>query len=55
MEYIIMFVTHILKTVHYFIVAGFPDIPIALLPEAAEAFFWQTVKLAEIYAAMIFK
>lgn len=53
MEYLIMFVTHIFKTAEYFIVEGLPSIPMDKLPEAAEAFLWQSLKLLGIYLSVL--
>ena len=52
MEYAIMFVTHLIKSAHYFIVEGIPTVPITQIPEAIEALFWQLLKMAEIYASL---
>ena len=54
MEYAIMFVTHLIKTAHYFIVEGIPTVPVSQIPEAIEALFWQTAKITEIYMSMFF-
>lgn len=53
MEYAIMFVTHLIKTAHYFLVEGIPTVPVEQIPEAIEALFWQSLKIAEIYATLI--
>ena len=53
MEYIIMFISHIIKTAAYIAAAGFPEIPLEQLPAAAEAFIFNVVKLAEIYVSML--
>ncbi len=53
MEYIIMFILHTIKSAAYFAAAGFPKIPLEQLPAAAEAFIFNVVKLAEIYASML--
>lgn len=53
MEYIIMFISHIVKTAAYFAVTGFPEIPLEQLPAAAEAIIFNVVKLAEIYSSML--
>lgn len=52
MEYIIMFILHIIKTAEYFAVSGLPEIPPEQLPAAIEGFILNLVKLAEIYASM---
>ena len=52
MEYAVMFVTHLIKIAQYFIVEGIPTVPVAHIPEAIEALFWQSLKLAEIYASL---
>ena len=54
MEYIIMMVTHLIKTAAFFAVNGFPEIQIEHIPEAIEALFWQTAKITEIYMSMFF-
>ena len=53
MEYAIMFVTHLLKTAHYFMVEGIPTVPVEQIPEAIEAMFWLSVKMAEKYASTL--
>ena len=53
MEYIIMFISHIVKTAAYIAVTGFPEIPLEQLPAAAEAIIFNVVKLAEIYASIL--
>lgn len=53
MEYIILIITHILKSAEFFITEGLPNIPIDALPEATEAFVFNLVKLVEIYLSTI--
>ena len=53
MEYIIMFISHIVKTAAYIAVAGFPEIPLEQLPAAIGGFILNLVKLAEIYASIL--
>lgn len=53
MEYIIMFITHILKTIEYFTIEGFPEIPLDALPETAEAIAFNFLKLIQIYLSVI--
>ncbi len=79
MEYIVMFISHIFKTTHYWLTVvtapelhpeidypelaeliippleAIPDLITKYLPAAAEALFWQTAKLAEIYLSVIIK
>ena len=38
-EYAIMFVTHLIKTAHYFIIEGIPTVSVGQIPEAIEALF----------------
>ena len=52
MEYIIMFIFHIIKTAEYFAISGLPEIPLEQLPAAVEGFIFNVIKLAEIYASM---
>ena len=52
MNYLIMFVTHLIKTAHYFLVEGIPTIPVGQIPDAIEAFFWQSLKIFEIYMSL---
>lgn len=52
MNYLIMFVTHLIKTAHYFIVEGIPKVSIGQIPDAIEAFFWQSLKIFEIYMSL---
>ena len=53
MEYLIMFVTHYFKAAEFFIIEGIPSIPLDKLPEAAEAFIWQSLKLLGIYLSVL--
>lgn len=48
-----MFITHIIKTVEYFAVEGFPEITLDMLPEVIQAVIFNTAKLLTIYAAML--
>ena len=52
MEYFAMFVSHLIKTAHYFIVEGMPEIPIEYIPEAIEGVVFNFIKLATIYFSM---
>ncbi len=52
MNYIILLITHIIKSAEYFIVEGLPNIPLNNLPEAAEAIAFNLLKLIEIYLSM---
>lgn len=47
-----MFFTHIVKTVEYFIIEGLPEITLDMLPEVIQAVIFNTAKLLTIYAAM---
>lgn len=49
MEYIIMLITHIFKTVEYFAIEGFPEITIEQLPYLAEALAYNFLKIMTIY------
>ena len=49
MEYISMFFTHFFKVIEYFVVEGLPEIPLNTLPEAAEALFFNIIKIVQIY------
>lgn len=51
--YFVMFISHIIKTVEYFAVAGFPEIPLEQLPAAVQAVIFNAAKLASIYFAML--
>lgn len=48
-----MFITHIIKTIEYFAVEGFPEITLDMLPEVIQAVIFNTAKLLTIYAAML--
>ena len=52
-EMLTMFITHILKSIDFFINSGLPEIPLDKLPEAAAALAWQIAKLAEIHFTII--
>lgn len=52
MEYIILIVSHLLKSTEFFITEGFPSIPLDTLPEAAAAFLFNLSKLFEIYISI---
>lgn len=47
-----MFITHIIKTIEYFAIEGFPEITLDMLPEVIQAVIFNTAKLLTIYAAM---
>ncbi len=49
MEYLIIFITHIIKSIDYFAVEGLPIIPLHQLPEAAEAIVFHLCKLITVY------
>lgn len=51
-EMLTMLITHILKSIDFFVNSGLPAID--KLPEAAAALAWQIAKLAEIYFAAFF-
>lgn len=44
-----MIITHILKSIEYFIIEGLPTFNI----ESIEALFWNIVKIVEIYLSII--
>ena len=48
-----MFVSHIFKTMEYFVIEGFPVVPIEHVPEAIEGFIFNTLKLITIYSSML--
>lgn len=48
-----MFITHIIKTIEYFAIEGFPEITLDMLPEVIEALIFNTAKLLTIYASML--
>ena len=47
-----MFITHIIKTVEYFLIEGLPEINLEMLPEVIQAIIFDLAKLLTIYAAM---
>ena len=51
LEMLAMLITHILKSIEFFVASGLPAID--KLPEAAAALAWQIAKLAEVYFAVI--
>ncbi len=53
MEYIILIITHILKSAEFFITEGMPRVPFDKLPEAAEALLFNLIKLVEIYTSIL--
>ena len=50
LEMLTMLITHILKSIDFFVNSGLPAID--KLPEAAAALAWQIAKLAEIYSSL---
>ena len=46
-----MMLTHILKSIEFFIVEGLPEISISI--ESIEALFWQFAKIIEIYLSIL--
>lgn len=48
-----MLLTHIIKTVEYFMIEGFPTITPDMIPEVIQALIFNTMKLATIYFAML--
>lgn len=52
MENFIMFITHIVKTVEYFAVEGFPTVPIEYIPEAIIGLGYNLLKILTIYASL---
>lgn len=53
MEYIMMFITHLLKVAEFYLVEGIPTIPFEQLIHVPEALFWQTLKILEIYLSIL--
>ena len=53
MEYIILIVTHIIKSAEFFIAEGLPEIPLNQIPDAAAALVFNFIKLVEIYLSAI--
>lgn len=53
MEMITMFISHCVKTVEYFVCTGLPDLSNYSLVELAQAWFWQTAKIIEIYISIL--
>lgn len=53
MEYLIMFVSHLIKSAEYFLVEGIPAVPIEHIPEAIEGVVFNFIKLATIYLSML--
>jgi hypothetical protein len=53
METLTMFIIFLINATEYFVVTGFPEIPPEQTPAAVEAFFWNVVKLAEIYLSIL--
>lgn len=53
MEYIIMIVSHIIKSAEFFITEGLPEIPFDRITDAAAALVFNIIKLAEIYLSAI--
>lgn len=51
--YVMMFLSHIIKTYEYFAAEGFPEFTIDMLPEIFEAIVFNTAKLLTIYASML--
>ena len=49
MEYFLMFISHILKTIEYFAIEGFPEITVEQLPYIAEALAYNFLKIITIY------
>lgn len=55
MEYVIMFLSHILKTAeYYFAVEGLPDIPLTDMLLSLEGLAYHIADLASLYMAVIF-
>ena len=52
MENLMMFITHIIKTVEYFAVEGFPTVPIEYIPEAIIGFGYNLIKILTIYVSL---
>lgn len=46
-----MMLTHILKSIEFFVIEGLPDISVSI--ESIEALFWQFAKIVEIYLSIL--
>ena len=53
MEMITMFISHCVKVAEYFVVTGLPDLSGYSITELAQAWFWQTAKIIEIYMSIL--
>lgn len=53
MEYLMMFISHLLKSAEYYIVEGIPIVPLEHLPEAINGIVFNFVKIATIYFSML--
>ena len=49
MNYIILLITHIIKSAEYFAAYGLPEISFEQLPETVEVLIYNLVKITEIY------
>lgn len=48
-----MMLTHILKSIEFFMAEGLPTVDVGQLPETIEALFWQFAKIVEIYLSIL--
>lgn len=53
MEYLVMFVSHLIKLAEYFLVEGIPTVPLEHIPEAIEGIVFNFIKLATIYLSTL--
>ena len=54
MEYVTMFFSHILKTIEYFAIEGFPEITPDMIPEVVQALIYDFGKIASMYLSLLF-
>lgn len=52
-HYLTMFISHCVKAAEYFYITGLPDLSGYSLAEIAQAWFWQTAKIIEIYTSIL--
>lgn len=48
-----MLISHIIKTVEYFMIEGLPEINLEMIPEIIQAVAFNLAKLISIYSAML--
>lgn len=53
MEYITMFITHLLKSAEYFLVEGIPIVPVEHWAEIPSAIAFNVAKLITIYMSIL--